>query len=75
MMTQSEKIVELHNKVEELEAKINALEITYKNALDSFREETGTLIMRHREQIIKLETYVKKEKERKVKAITKLNSE
>lgn len=74
-MTQSEKIVELHNKVEELEAKINALEITYKNALDSFREETGTLIMRHREQIIKLETYVKKEKERKVKAITKLNSE
>lgn len=74
-MTQSEKIVELHNKVEELEAKINALEITYKNALDSFREETGTLIMQHREQIIKLETYVKKEKERKVKAITKLNSE
>ena len=74
-MTQSEKIVELHNKVEELEAKINALEITYKDALDSFRGETGKLIMQHREQIIKLETYVKKEKERKVKAITKLNSE
>lgn len=74
-MTQSEKIVELHNKVEELEKKISSLETSYKNALDSFREETGKLIMQHREQIIKLETYVKKEKERKVKAITKLNSE
>lgn len=71
-MTQSEKIMELNSKIEELEEKISSITTECKNIVNDFSKQFSTSLMEHREQIIKLETYVKKERERKVKAIAKL---